>query len=156
VWCTLAAVAYWLYVRWNTDGKLHGNTDTLHNPTKLHDTLSSFLCPPQSVIYNNNNGRHKTEQMCRRLLERMIGLDLPKVRPKWLVNPSTKRSLELDMYNHEAKLAFEYDGAQHNVFTPHFHANEYHFEYRRLLDKLKSELCKEAGVTLIRIVRRLF
>lgn len=55
------------------------------------------------------------------------------------------------MFNEEHRLAFEYDGAQHDVFVPHYHQNEHHFQYRRLLDKLKTELCHEAGVTLIRI-----
>ena len=55
------------------------------------------------------------------------------------------------MYNEANRLAFEYDGAQHDVYTPHYHTNEYHFQYRKLLDKLKDELCREAGVTLIRI-----
>ena len=44
------------------------------------------------------------------------------------------------MFNEEHKLAFEYDGAQHQHYTPHFHQNEDHFRYRQLLDKLKSEL----------------
>lgn len=55
------------------------------------------------------------------------------------------------MYNETHRLAFEYDGAQHTVFTPHYHVNEDHFAYRQLLDRLKSELCRERGVTLIRI-----
>lgn len=81
----------------------------------------------------------------------MLGFPLPKTRPKWLVNPTTRRCLELDMYSAEHKLAFEYDGAQHDVYTPHFHASPHHFEYRRLLDRLKTELCREAGVLLVRI-----
>lgn len=49
------------------------------------------------------------------------------------------------------KLGFEYDGAQHEVYTPMFHSNEDHFRYRKLLDRLKDDLCREAGVLLIRI-----
>lgn len=55
------------------------------------------------------------------------------------------------MYNQAHQLAFEYDGAQHDVYTPHYHANADHFAYRQLLDRLKTELCRDAGVTLIRI-----
>lgn len=55
------------------------------------------------------------------------------------------------MYSEAHRLAFEYDGAQHDVYTPHYHVNPHHFEYRRLLDRLKTELCREHGVTLIRI-----
>lgn len=78
-------------------------------------------------------------------------MPLPKSRPAWLKNPTTKRNLELDMYNEEHRIAFEYDGAQHDVYTPHYHSSPYHFEYRRLLDRLKDTLCKQERVTLIRI-----
>ena len=55
------------------------------------------------------------------------------------------------MYNEKHKIAFEYDGAQHHHYTPHYHMNEDHFKYRKLLDKLKDELCRDAKVKLIRI-----
>ena len=55
------------------------------------------------------------------------------------------------MYSETLKLAFEFDGSQHDVFSPHYHRNEDHFQYRRLLDRLKTELCREAGVLLVRI-----
>lgn len=110
----------------------------------------------------------RTETLCRALLEKMLNVKLPKVRPKWLVNPTTKRCLELDMYAEDIKLAFEVDGAQHDVYTPHFHSvhirwNDIsceqkgsmdHFKYRRLLDQLKNELCRERGVLLLRIPTR--
>jgi hypothetical protein len=122
---------------------------TMWDPKRLEQAIYSFLHPP--LNRTDGNDRHKTEALCRTLLEVMLGMVLPKVRPKWLVNPTTKRCLELDMYNEEHKLAFEYDGAQHNVYTPHYHVNEHHFQYRKLLDQLKTELCREAGVLLIRI-----
>ena len=74
--------------------------------------------------------RHRTEALCRSLLEAMLQMKLPKCRPRWLVNPTTKRPLELDMYSEPNRLAFEYDGAQHGHYTPHFHRNEEHFKYR--------------------------
>jgi hypothetical protein len=55
------------------------------------------------------------------------------------------------MYNADLGLAFEYDGAQHTQFTPHYHGTKEYFQYRMLLDRLKDDLCKERGVTLIRI-----
>lgn len=95
--------------------------------------------------------QHQTESTIRMIIEEIYGVPFPKVRPEWLTNPSTKRRLELDMYNEDLKLAFEYDGAQHSFYTPHYHKNESHFEYRRLLDQLKTELCHQKGVTLVRI-----
>lgn len=124
---------------------------TLYNPTKLESVLQTFIGSSPLDSYNRTSERHRSEKLCRVLLEKMLGCELPKVRPRWLMNPTTKRCLELDLYNEEHRLAFEVDGAQHQHYTPHFHGNQYHFEYRKLLDKLKNELCKEAGVRLIRI-----
>lgn len=55
------------------------------------------------------------------------------------------------MYNAEHRIAFEYDGAQHDTFTPHYHGTQSQFQYRQLVDKLKGELCRDAGVRLVRI-----
>ena len=125
---------------------------TLYDPAKLHQTLTSFANVSSSdTRMSTSSDRHRTEAMCRSLLESMLQMKLPKCRPKWLMNPTTRRALELDMYNSDNRIAFEYDGAQHNVYVPHYHHNEHHFAYRKLLDRLKTELCREAGVLLIRI-----
>lgn len=149
----LAAGAAAILVRWvaSLDAARAGET-TLYNPERLRETLCRFALPGTGgSVAASPEQRHRTEAVCRAMLETMLGFPLPKTRPKWLVNPTTRRCLELDMYSAEHKLAFEYDGAQHDVYTPHFHANPHHFEYRRLLDRLKTELCREAGVLLIRI-----
>ena len=161
LWFFVALFMYWLIQRVNTVNTTPGvhrvslgtesgscNTLTLLDPQKLRETLKTFALPNKP---GSKGDRYRTEALCRSLLESMLGMPLPKVRPKWLVNPSTKRSLELDMYNAEHHIAFEYDGAQHDVYTPHFHNNPDHFKYRQLLDKLKDELCRDAKVTLIRI-----
>ena len=134
-----------------TSSANHNNTDhcTLHNPGKLYDMLTTFASTASTV--DTGSERHRTEALCRSLLETMLQMELPKCRPKWLTNPTTKRALELDMYNMEHHIAFEYDGAQHDVYVPHYHQNEYHFAYRKLLDRLKTEMCRDAGVLLIRI-----
>lgn len=119
---------------------------TLWDPAALQRTLQQFAERPPA-----QSERHRTEALCRSMLERMLRVRLPKVRPRWLTNPTTRRSLELDMYSEELRLAFEVDGSQHDVFSPHFHRSEDHFRYRQLLDRLKAELCQEAGVLLIRI-----
>lgn len=95
--------------------------------------------------------RHETETCMRERLGKIFGVEFKKVRPTWLRNPTTNRCLELDMYSEELALAFEYDGAQHTHFTPHYHGSREHYEYRVLVDQLKSRLCVEHDVTLIRI-----
>lgn len=94
------------------------------------------------------NNYFKSEIKFRSRLEKIFKVNFPKCRPSWLVNPKTGRRLELDCYNEELKLAFEYDG-------------QFHFEVRkglnndlnktRELDKLKEELCKTHGISLIRV-----
>ena len=106
---------------------------TLNDPQRLQTALHLFTesttaapsyDPPSPCVVtvaNNGENRMRTETLCRALLEKMLNVKLPKVRPKWLMNPTTKRCLELDMYAEDIKLAFEVDGAQHDVYTPHFH-----------------------------------
>ena len=153
LWFVAAVGVYWLCVR--LLGSIDPAETTLYNPGRLREALTNFALRPAGAAGTGTapgaSGRHRTEALCRRLLEGMLGMDLPKCRPKWLVNPTTKRCLELDMYNERHRLAFEYDGAQHQHYTPHYHVNEHHFEYRRLLDRLKTELCRDAGVKLVRI-----
>lgn len=94
------------------------------------------------------NNSFKSERKFKETLEKILQIPFIKCRPKWLVNPETNRSLELDCYNADFKLAFEYDG-------------QFHFEVRKglnnnlaktqQLDKLKDKLCKENGITLIRV-----
>ena len=151
IWMVLVCIVVWVVKRiLGYEDNALPSAPTLYDPKKLHDTLTYFALPPRHGTQTKHE-RHRTEALCRELLESMLAMPLPKVRPKWLTNPTTKRALELDMYNQEHRIAFEYDGAQHDVYTPHYHANEHHFQYRKLLDRLKTELCREAKVMLIRI-----
>ena len=143
----LGAVRHWMMGKRAKLRTGRSHIPTLYDPQRLRAMLNTFTTSTRS----GQSERHRTESLCRTLLEAMTGVTFPKARPKWLTNPVTKRCLELDMYNEKNRLAFEYDGAQHDVYTPHYHSSTDHFEYRRLLDKLKGELCRDAGVRLIRI-----
>ena len=131
---------------------------TLLDPDRIEKILSDFITSTNrnTTTVTHTSDRHKMETTMRSILENILGFPLPKCRPHWLVNPITKRRLELNMYNEKHAIAFEYDGAQHSFYTPHWHKNEAHFEYRRLLYKLKSELCHQNGVNLIRIPWQMF
>jgi hypothetical protein len=94
------------------------------------------------------NNYFNAERKFRNKLEKIFKVPFPKARPKWLINPATGYRLELDCYNEEFKLAFEYDG-------------QFHFEVRKginndlettkKLDALKEKLCLEHGIVLIRV-----
>lgn len=65
-------------------------------------------------------------------------------------NPSTGRSLELDLYCINLKLAIEYNGPQH--YIPHFYnGNGGKLPAQMDRDFTKSKKCEELGITLIDI-----
>ena len=74
------------------------------------------------------------------------GKQFTKIRPDWL------NKLELDGYNDELKLAFEYQGKQHTHFIPHYHRRgESDFIDQVARDTLKRQLCKKNGIQVIEV-----
>ncbi|MEZ5902929.1 MAG: hypothetical protein R3D88_06440 [Alphaproteobacteria bacterium] len=92
--------------------------------------------------------KNPNENFCRTILEQMLGIDLPKKRPKWLYKITGKR-LELDGYNAEYRIAFEYNGIQHYEFTRAFHRKNKCLEEQVSRDILKKKACKKHGIILI-------
>jgi hypothetical protein len=89
---------------------------------------------------------YKNESECREIFEKLTNKSFDKCRPKWL------DGLELDGYNKELGLAFEYHGRQHATFVSHFHRNgEIDLEKQKEHDIRKQELCDKNNVTLITI-----
>eukprot|EP00668_Euglena_longa_P001338 GGOE01001587.1.p1 GENE.GGOE01001587.1~~GGOE01001587.1.p1 ORF type:complete len:514 (+),score=131.08 GGOE01001587.1:43-1584(+) len=95
--------------------------------------------------------RLKHEDRCRELMQQMFDQPFIKARPPWLVNPHTGRALELDIYSETLQLAVEYDGEQHAKFTQYFHRDHLDFLAQKQRDRLKDDLCKKHGVTLVRV-----
>lgn len=94
------------------------------------------------------------ERRCQEALESMYPGEkfLTQVRMDELKNPDTKCNLELDIYCPRLKLALEYDGRQHAEVVPRFHPNgEADLKAQQQRDALKDELCKKAGIFLIRV-----
>jgi hypothetical protein len=88
----------------------------------------------------------KSEDGCRRIVERLTGALFSKCKPGWL------GGLELDGYNEDLRLAFEYQGEQHYNYIPHFHRNgPEDLVDQRIRDARKRELCDEHWVVLIEI-----
>jgi hypothetical protein len=93
----------------------------------------------------------KTEHKCRKIIEDILKRPFSSVRPDFLKYPKTGRNLELDMYNKELNLAFEYQGLQHRKFTPFFHSCYKDFTNQLERDEFKKNKCKELGIRLIEI-----
>jgi hypothetical protein len=96
-------------------------------------------------------GYGKNEERCRQIFEGIFQRPFPKVRPNWLKRASTGKNLELDGYNPDLKLAFEYNGAQHAKFGPMHRGDIHAFQDQVERDRLKAQLCAQHGVTLISI-----
>jgi len=89
-----------------------------------------------------------SERICRATFENIFSEKFPKKRPKWLINPETGRSLELDGYCEKLSIAFEFQGEQHYQENHYFHSHRGLAEQKKF-DQLKKELCKKYGIILI-------
>lgn len=88
--------------------------------------------------------KNKGEQKCREIFEDYFGLEFPSCWPKWL------NGLELDGYNDELKIAFEYNGQQHYEHIPFFHSGGIRtLKSQQSRDLLKLKLCKKNKIDLI-------
>ena len=87
---------------------------------------------------------YKTEKLCRIIIQDITNLTFCKEKPKFL------NGLELDGYNKDLQIAFEYNGLQHYKYIPHFHRNGIKdFLSQHFRDRLKKHLCEINGVDLI-------
>ena len=71
-------------------------------------------------------------------------------RPEWLTDDTGAR-LELDFIIEELNVAIEVQGAQHYVFTPHFHSDHKAFAGAMRRDEFKQRACLERGVRLYEV-----
>lgn len=93
----------------------------------------------------------KTESECRRIIENLFQVPFPCIRPNFLKNPETGKNLEIDMFNEQLRLGFEYQGIQHRKFCPFFHKKYEDFIEQIRRDKYKKKVCDKIGITLIYI-----
>ena len=110
-------------------------------------SFSSFKNSQSRCPYCND---YKNENKCRDIFERLTRVKFLKMRHKWIRNPKTNFSLELDGYCEELNLAFEYDGDQHHKYNKFFHKYT-SLEEIQFKDQFKDQLCIENGIKLLRI-----
>lgn len=112
--------------------------DHISNPSPSYIKQGGGMCASCGL---------KSEPLCRDIFEELLGFELPKIRPKWL--PWNNFYLELDGYNEEHKIAFEYQGRQHEEYVPRFHKNGLEdFQAQLDRDNFKAQTCEEKGVLL--------
>jgi len=114
-------------------------------------------CYPTNVMHHNrwckrcSNRKHKSEEIVRKIFEGLFNARFHTVHPSFLFNKKTGKPLELDGYNADLKVAFEYQGPQHyrnlNLKNP----RSSDVSYIQKNDRIKCRLCKEQGIKLIKI-----
>lgn len=126
----------------------------LKDDTPSEETDNNIYFDPNLLNYTNtpkDKRGKRTESICRNIIEKIYRRPFPSIRPNFLKNPKTGRNLELDMYNEELMLAIEYNGQQHQHYSPYFHKSYEDFLDQLERDQFKKEKCMELGITLISI-----
>jgi len=88
------------------------------------------------------------EAITRKFFE--VGFDdkFVRCRPEWLVNKEGNR-LELDGYNEKLKIAFEFNGIQHDKEISKFFHKRRSFSRGASNDAIKKRLCRKNGISFI-------
>ncbi len=113
----------------------------------LNTTMRRRLMPRFRDDPSGSNG----EKLCRRVLQEIYRKPFDNIRPYFLKSPKTGKNLELDAYNHDLKLAIEYQGPQHYKFMSYYHSTEKDFQNQLDRDRMKKEMCQKRGITLIEV-----
>ena len=111
-----------------------------------------FTTTFNSVVYQNtwcpDCHIYVSETICRKYFERIFKKPFPKSYPEWLINENGNQ-MELDGYNKDLSLAFEYQGIQHRKIA--FGKTDKDLQKIQQEDVLKLKLCGEHNVNLLQI-----
>lgn len=86
------------------------------------------------------------ERTCRKIFEYLFKVPFPKNRE--FTHPRTGNFIELDGYNKDLKLAFEYNGKQHYIRNSDWQTEE-EFKKQQERDLIVIDLCKNVDIKLI-------
>jgi len=86
---------------------------------------------------------HFTEEKVRHIFEQLFNAPFKKTRKV------VEGNLELDGYNKELNIAFEYNGIQHYEYTPYFHRSAEEVQNQKDRDYQKMLFCSDNLIALI-------
>jgi hypothetical protein len=95
-----------------------------------------------------NCGKKKTEKKCREIFKKLTGHNFDSCFHSKLVNPYTKRKLQLDGWCEYLGIAWEYQGEQHYRYIEFFHKTMDKLIKQKQRDELKQMMCAEFGIKL--------
>lgn len=132
--------------------KVYVDTKT-YVPIKCNTCKKVFTKTMQDHIHNKQGCTHcecsRSEGICREIFEEIFGIPFPTRHPQFL---RTIGKLELDGYNEEYNIAFEYQGIQHYEYNKYFHkGDEKNWEAQQERDIRKKELCSQNETILFEI-----
>lgn len=137
---------------YSTDGTPIDDTlgytyEEVHKAEEDESSVRSISEPIERMTSKRSRG----EQATMDALYKITGKRFITVRPSFLKNPETNRNLELDCYNHELKLAVEYNGEQHYKFPNFISKTEDEWIQQARRDDFKRRSCDKHGVFLITV-----
>lgn len=140
----------------NKNGTLLTNRYTsLNSRLRIICSNGHFFTKNKTKLYSGSWCRkckiYKNENTCKYIFEQLFDCKFDKCRPDWLINPKTNRKLELDGYNEDLRIAFEYDGEFHYKKSKSKGYTSKKVLDQQYRDKVKDKLCKENYIILIRI-----
>ena len=113
------------------------------------EDISSFLNPSIKNFLPNPNNLLDMEKSSLRTLEAIKNKEKIGVFGDYDVDGATSTAL-LGRYFDELKLAYEYQGGQHEKYVPFYHNNDINNFYKQQEhDRIKKEVCEKKGIKLI-------
>lgn len=116
--------------------------DPTHKPWNLS---YSAIIANKSWCPECGTSNYYKENTFKAIFEILLGYSFSKSYPQWNINPKTNKLLELDGYNEEHKIAFEFQG-RHHIKSVFKNQNLEDIQYK---DDLKIKNCAANNIKLI-------
>lgn len=115
---------------------------------RASNVIAGSWCPSCTAGLSNRGGL--SEHLCRAIFEYLYASPFPRRRPDWLRSESGAL-MELDGYNEERAIAFEYQGIQHYEPVKKFKSDHARLAALQNRDEHKAIICALKQTTLVTV-----